>query len=83
MLTKFRSLNMNTGTVRWFNEEKGYGFICAADGSDIFVHQRVIKMEGFRTLVEGQAVWYTDEASDKGRRATVCLVKEPVRTPAA
>ena len=61
---------MATGTVKWFNDEKGYGFITPDDGSkDLFVHQSAIKAEGFRTLEEGAKVSYESEAGDKGPRA--------------
>ena len=45
-----------TGTVKWFNDAKGFGFIERADGPDVFVHHSAIKSDGFRTLKEGQAV---------------------------
>jgi CspA family cold shock protein len=62
---------MPTGTVKWFNDEKGYGFITPDDGSkDVFVHQTAIVSEGFRTLEEGSSVEYETEASDKGPKAT-------------
>jgi len=61
---------MATGTVKWFNAEKGFGFIEPDDGSkDVFVHQTSIQTEGFRTLDEGSKVSYETEASDKGPRA--------------
>jgi len=44
---------METGTVKWFNNAKGYGFIIGEDGSDVFVHYKVIEGEGFKTLQEG------------------------------
>ena len=49
---------MATGTVKWFNDAKGYGFIEAEDGVDVFVHYSVITMEGFKSLREGQEVNY-------------------------
>lgn len=49
---------MERGTVKWFNAQKGYGFITAADGTDIFVHYSGISMDGFKTLMEGQEVTY-------------------------
>jgi CspA family cold shock protein len=58
------------GTVKWFNDAKGYGFIKPDDGGkDIFVHHSVIKMDGFRTLSEGERVEYTIEAGAKGPQA--------------
>jgi cold shock protein len=62
---------MPTGTVKWFSDEKGFGFITPDDGSkDVFVHQTAIVSEGFRTLTEGAKVTYETEASDKGPKAT-------------
>ena len=62
---------MPTGTVKWFSDEKGFGFITPDDGSnDVFVHQTVISGEGFRSLSEGAKVTYESEADAKGPRAT-------------
>lgn len=62
---------MNTGTVKWFNESKGYGFITPTDGSpDVFVHFSVIEGDGFKTLAEGQAVQFDMQRSPKGPQAT-------------
>ena len=59
------------GTVKWFNDTKGFGFITPADGSaDLFVHQTAILAEGFRSLNEGDKVEYELGQSDKGPRAT-------------
>jgi CspA family cold shock protein len=61
---------MPTGTVKWFSDEKGFGFITPDDGSkDLFVHQSAIAGDGFRSLQEGAKVTYTAEAGDKGPRA--------------
>ena len=61
---------MATGTVKWFNDEKGYGFITPSDGSkDLFVHQSDIVSEGFRTLAEGASVTYEPSQGDKGPKA--------------
>jgi len=62
---------MATGTVKWFNESKGFGFISPADGSaDVFVHFSAIAASGFRTLAEGQQVSFDVERGPKGLQAT-------------
>ena len=59
------------GTVKWFNASKGYGFITPTEGEkDLFVHMSEIKMDGFKTLSEGQSVDYIEGTSDKGPCAT-------------
>jgi CspA family cold shock protein len=58
-----------TGTVKWFNAAKGYGFISRDGGDDVFVHYSAIKSEGFRKLEEGQRVEFTVEDSAKGPQA--------------
>lgn len=57
------------GTVKWFSNEKGYGFISREDGPDVFVHYSAISADGFRTLQEGQQVEFTIEESPKGPQA--------------
>jgi CspA family cold shock protein len=62
---------MRNGTVKWFNEAKGFGFIAPEDGGDdVFVHFSAIRGEGFRTLHEGQAVSFESEEGPKGQKAT-------------
>ena len=59
-----------TGTVKWFNQDKGFGFIAQEGGPDIFVHFRAIATQGFRSLTEGQHVQFTIEQGQKGPQAT-------------
>jgi CspA family cold shock protein len=59
-----------TGTVKWFNGSKGYGFISREGGEDLFVHYSAIQTGGFRTLEEGQRVEFTIERGPKGLQAT-------------
>jgi CspA family cold shock protein len=64
-----------SGTVKWFNNAKGYGFIePAGGGDDVFVHYSAIKSEGYRTLSEGQSVTYEAERGPKGFHATEVLI---------
>ncbi|MBC7765883.1 MAG: cold shock domain-containing protein [Hyphomonadaceae bacterium] len=60
---------MQKGTVKWFNAEKGYGFIQCEDGSDVFVHFSAIAMEGYKSLEEGSAVQFEVVEGNKGRQA--------------
>lgn len=62
---------MHTGTVKWFNEAKGFGFIALDNGSkDVFVHHSAIKGLGFKTLAEGQKVTFDVEQTPKGQAAS-------------
>ena len=60
---------MANGTVKWFNDQKGFGFIEQDDGADVFVHFSAINTEGFRTLAEGDKVTFDVEQGDKGPSA--------------
>lgn len=60
---------MAKGTVKWFNEAKGFGFIAREDGEDLFVHHTCISGTGFKTLTEGQEVTFEVENGPKGPRA--------------
>ena len=60
---------MATGKVKWFNDAKGFGFIQADDGADVFVHQTAIIMDGHRTLSEGQRVEFDLTQGQKGAKA--------------
>ena len=57
------------GTVKWFSNEKGFGFISRPDGDDVFVHHSAIQMEGYRTLTEGQKVEFDIVEGPKGKQA--------------
>ncbi len=61
---------MARGTVKWFNDKKGYGFITSESGEDVFVHFSGLNMEGFKTLKDGQTVEYDTIEGDKGLQAT-------------
>ncbi|HHT9112257.1 MAG: cold-shock protein [Planctomycetes bacterium RIFOXYD2_FULL_41_16] len=61
---------MATGTVKWFNDKKGFGFISQDNGEDVFVHQTSIESEGFRTLAEGDKVEFEVIKDQKGYKAT-------------
>ncbi|AFT81119.1 cold-shock protein [Leuconostoc carnosum] len=60
---------MEKGTVKWFNGEKGYGFVTRENGEDVFAHFSAIQGDGFKTLEEGQAVEFEVESSDRGLQA--------------
>ncbi|CDQ19556.1 cold-shock DNA-binding protein family [Halobacillus karajensis] len=66
---------MQNGTVKWFNAEKGYGFIQVEGGNDVFVHFSAIQEEGFKSLEEGQAVTFEIVEGDRGPQAAN-VVKE-------
>lgn len=66
-------LEKSEGTVKWFSDKKGYGFIEKDCGGDIFVHHSSIQMQGFRTLAEGERVYFEIEQNDRGAAAkNVC-----------
>ena len=68
--------NSTTGTVKWFNEEKGFGFISQENGgADVFVHFRAITSDGFKTLAEGQAVEFEKSMGQKGPQASKVIPK--------
>lgn len=60
---------MSNGTVKWFKDEKGYGFIAGEDGVEVFVHFSAIQGEGFKSLAEGQKVEYDVQQGPKGLQA--------------
>jgi CspA family cold shock protein len=60
---------MANGTVKWFNDAKGYGFITSEDGTDVFVHHTSIQGNGFKSLAEGEAVSFDIEKGPKGPKA--------------
>ena len=60
---------MSQGTVKWFNDSKGYGFITTDEGKDVFVHFSAIAGDGFKTLAEGQKVSFAVVAGEKGPQA--------------
>ena len=59
-----------TGKVKWFNDQKGFGFIATEQGKDVFVHHSVIQGDGFKTLQENETVEYEFEDGPKGMKAT-------------
>jgi CspA family cold shock protein len=69
LLREVRHMEKLTGTVKWFDSKKGYGFITADNGQDVFVHYTGISGTGFRTLEEGERVSFNITESDKGLKA--------------
>ena len=65
---------MNNGTVKWFNAEKGFGFIEREDGDDVFVHFSGIATDGYKTLEEGQKVEFDITEGQRGEQATNVVV---------
>jgi len=61
---------MTQGIVKWFNDQKGYGFITPENGKDVFVHHSAIQGDGFKSLAEGQKVEFNIEQGPKGEQAT-------------
>ena len=66
---------MNTGKVKWFDSNKGYGFITDDSGSDVFVHQSNVIMQGYRTLEADQVVLFDLDQTDRGRKAINVVVQ--------
>ena len=60
---------MNNGTVKWFNSDKGFGFITGEDGNDVFAHFSAIQADSFKSLEEGQAVTFDIEEGQRGMQA--------------
>ena len=68
---------MAKGTVKWFNESKGFGFITQEDGTDVFAHHSEIKGEGYKTLAEGDLVSFDVVKGDKGPKASNIVKLNP------
>jgi len=60
---------MNKGTVKWFNAQKGFGFICDEEGNDVFVHFSDLAMEGYKSLEDGQSVTFETTNGNRGLQA--------------
>ncbi len=72
---------MPTGKVKWFNDQKGYGFIERDDGEDVFVHYTAIAGEGYRSLTEGSVVEFDIQQDTKGPRAVNVVVTQAAEAP--
>ena len=70
MFNQEKIMSTTTGTVKWFNEAKGFGFIAQENGPDVFAHFSAIQGDGFRTLVEGQKVQFEITQGQKGPQAS-------------
>jgi CspA family cold shock protein len=75
--TEERDTSMTVGTVKWFNADKGYGFIAPESGEDVFVHFSAIQSAGYRSLEEGQAVEFEVTSGPKGPQAANVRLLEP------
>lgn len=67
---------METGTVKWFDNKKGYGFLAREDGDDVFVHYTAIGGDGYKSLTEGQKVEFEIVDGDKGKQASNVTISE-------
>lgn len=67
---------METGTVKWFDNKKGYGFLAREDGDDVFVHYTAIGGDGYKSLTEGQKVEFEIVDGDKGKQAANVTISE-------
>ncbi|MHC4455296.1 MAG: cold-shock protein, partial [Planctomycetota bacterium] len=70
LLFKGGDFSLQNGTVKWFNDSKGYGFISQENGDDVFVHHSVIQADGFKSLSEGDQVEFEAEQDQKGSKAS-------------
>ena len=68
---------MVVGTVKWFSNEKGYGFLSTAEGEDVFVHFSAIEMEGYKSLTQGQEVEFEVTDGPKGKQASNVRATSP------
>lgn len=67
---------METGTVKWFDNKKGYGFLAREDGDDVFIHYTAISGDGYKSLTEGQKVEFEIVDGDKGKQASNVTISE-------